>query len=271
MFRIGEFSKLTQVSVRMLRYYDESGLLKPAETDKFTSYRLYDVSQIADLNKIVFLRDLGFGIADIAEALDHWSDDFITEQLDKKRQEIEDKIQAERKRLDKIKLAKEDIQREKISINYNVIIKSIPGYQVFSLRRRVPDYYAEGYLWKEMTAYVSRHNITLTGETFSIYHDLDYREKDVDIELCAVVDQMQESRDGFVYRNTEPVPVMASTMVYGPFENISGAFLALANWLQEHNQYRMAGTSRQIVHRGQWNEEDPAKYLTEIQVPLENM
>ncbi len=45
MFRIGEFSKLTQVSVRMLRYYDEMGLLKPSETDKFTNYRLYSAAR----------------------------------------------------------------------------------------------------------------------------------------------------------------------------------------------------------------------------------
>jgi len=54
MFRIGEFSKLTQVSIRMLRYYDETGLLKPAQIDKFTGYRLYSVDQIPTLHRIVF-------------------------------------------------------------------------------------------------------------------------------------------------------------------------------------------------------------------------
>lgn len=57
MFRIGEISKLTQVSIRMLRYYDEMELLKPAETDKWTGHRLYSVEQIPYLNKIVYLRD----------------------------------------------------------------------------------------------------------------------------------------------------------------------------------------------------------------------
>ena len=64
---------------------------------------------------------------------------------------------------------------------------------------------------------------------------------------------------------------MACTMVYGPFENIAGAYLAFANWLQEHNQYKMGGHSRQIIHRGPWNEENPDKYLTEIQIPLEKI
>lgn len=52
MFRIGEFSKLTQVSIRMLRYYDEAGILTPAEVDKWTGHRLYSVEQIPRLNKI---------------------------------------------------------------------------------------------------------------------------------------------------------------------------------------------------------------------------
>ena len=57
MLRIGEFSKLTQVSIRMLRYYDEVGILKPAEVDKWTRHRLYSVEQIPRLNKILYLRD----------------------------------------------------------------------------------------------------------------------------------------------------------------------------------------------------------------------
>ena len=63
MFRIGEFSKLTQVSVRMLRYYDEAGLLKPAEVDRWTGHRLYSVEQIPRLDRIRYLRDSGFLIS----------------------------------------------------------------------------------------------------------------------------------------------------------------------------------------------------------------
>jgi len=271
MFKIGEFSKLTQVSIRMLRYYDEKGLLKPADTDKFTNYRLYTAEQIPELNRIVFLRDLGFNVSEIAVALDQWSDEFITSQLEDRRKDIEKSIKAEQDKLSKIELAKADIRRDKIAINYNVSIKSIPSYQVFSLRRVVPDYYAEGQLWKEMSAFVDANNIVVSSDTFTIYHDMDYREKDVDIEICAPVARMGNNKNGFTYRNTNPVPIMACTMAYGPFEHIAGAYLAFAGWLQEHNTYKMAGQSRQIVHRGPWNEEIPEKYLTELQIPLETI
>lgn len=268
MFKIGEFSKLTQVSIRMLRYYDETGLLKPSKIDKFTSYRFYSAEQILDLNKIIFLRDLGFNVSEISVALDHWNDDFIAEQLDNKRIEIEKMIKIEKDKLNKIELAKKDLYQEKTALNYNVSIKSIPSYQVFSLRRIVKDYYAEGLLWKEMADFAEKHNIPISNNTFTIYHDTSYKEIDVDIEICAPVSKIGNDICGFTYRNTEPVPIMGCTMVYGPFENISGAYLSFANWLQAHNKYEMTGQSRQIVHRGPWNEENPDKYLTEIQIPL---
>jgi DNA-binding transcriptional MerR regulator len=70
MFKIGDFSKLSQVSVRMLRYYDEQGLLKPARTDRFTDYRYYAADQLPRLNRILALRDLGFTVDQIRRLLD---------------------------------------------------------------------------------------------------------------------------------------------------------------------------------------------------------
>ena len=61
---------------------------------------------------------------------------------------------------------------------------------------------------------------------------------------------------------------MASTMAYGPFSNIAGSYAAFAGWLQQNSRYRMSGPDRQIVHRGPWNEDDPARYLVELQIPL---
>ena len=98
MFRIGEFSKLTQVSVRMLRYYDETGILTPAEVDKWTGHRLYSVEQIPRLNKILYLRDSGLNVSEIALALTKDEQSLLT-QLDKKRMEIENAIQAEQEKL----------------------------------------------------------------------------------------------------------------------------------------------------------------------------
>ncbi|MCL1897161.1 MAG: helix-turn-helix domain-containing protein, partial [Clostridiales bacterium] len=308
MFRIGEFSKLTQVSIRMLRHYDETGLLKPAKTDRFTNYRLYAADQIPILNRIIFLRDLGFNISEISAALGQWDDEYIAGLLEAKSLEIENTIKGEQGKLSRIDQAKKDIGRDRITINYNVSIKSIPAYQVLSLRRVVSDYDSEGQLWQEMAGFAAQNQIPVSSNTFSIYHDAEYKERDVDIEICAPAADIgtsaptadigtnapvadigisapaadieicapaaeadigisaptaaaagvpREGMSGFAYRETEPVPAVACTMAYGPFGNLKDAFLALANWLQEHNQYRMAGPSRLTVHRGPWNEERP--------------
>ena len=62
MFKIGEFSKLSQVSIRMLRHYDKIDLLVPEKTDKFTGYRYYSSDQIEDLNLILKLKKVGFSL-----------------------------------------------------------------------------------------------------------------------------------------------------------------------------------------------------------------
>jgi DNA-binding transcriptional MerR regulator len=59
MLRIGDFSRLSRVSVKALRYYDEIGLLKPVEVDRFTGYRYYSAEQLPRLNRIVALKDPG--------------------------------------------------------------------------------------------------------------------------------------------------------------------------------------------------------------------
>ena len=143
MFKIGEFSRLTQVSIRMLRYYDETGLLKPAIVDSWTGHRQYAVDQIPRLNKILYLRDIGLNVSEIALALT-MNDSSLLALLDKKRSEIECAIREEQEKLRKIAIAKEGLQAEQSDIHYNISIKSIPAYPVLSLRRVVPTYYCEG-------------------------------------------------------------------------------------------------------------------------------
>ena len=70
MIRIGDFSKLSRISVKTLRYYDEMGLLQPVQVDPFTGYRLYEYSQLSDLNRILALKDLGFSLEEIGRLLD---------------------------------------------------------------------------------------------------------------------------------------------------------------------------------------------------------
>ena len=271
MFRIGEFSKLTQVSIRMLRYYDEAGLLKPAKIDKFTGYRLYSVDQIPVLHRIIFLRDSGFQVSEIATTLKNWDRDFIAEELRNKQKEIQASIKEELERVAKIDSAIKDLNKEQMAIHCNVALKKIPSYPALTLRKIIPNYFAEGALWTELGERLERANIRLPQNTlsFAIYYDSDYKETDVDVEVCVILPEPAAYRDSKLFRATEEVETMACFMVYGPFENIGPAFESFARWLSENDRYKMTGLNRQNVHRGPWNEEDPDKYLTEIQIPVE--
>ena len=70
MLKIGEFSSLSQISIKTLRYYDEVRLLKPMYVDEATGHRYYSASQLPRLNRILALKDLGFPLERIAAALD---------------------------------------------------------------------------------------------------------------------------------------------------------------------------------------------------------
>lgn len=265
MFKIGEFSKLTQVSIRMLRYYDERNLLKPARIDTESGYRFYAVEQIPILNKIIYLRDSGFRVAEIAEAL---QEDSMPSLLDKKYAEIKHQIEEEEQKLKKIELARQAWQSGMQPLHYQINIKSIPSYHVLSIRRVIPNYYAEGTLWKELERIAQAEKIEYIEPSFSIYHDEDYREENVDVEVCVPIKGQLPSSSALPLRDTESIPAMACMLVYGAFSNIAGAYQAFAGWLQNQSEYQMKNPSRQIVHRGPWNEPDVEKWLTEIQIPI---
>lgn len=84
MLRIGEFSKLTGVPIRTLRYYDEIDLFKPADIDLFTDYRYYSEEQVEDLNLINKLKKVGFSLEEIKNNWNKFSDEVML----KKKEEL---------------------------------------------------------------------------------------------------------------------------------------------------------------------------------------
>src|SRR6201993_341766 len=100
MFRIGEFSKIAQVSGRLLRYYDEIGLLIPESIDPETGYRYYSARQLPQLNRILVLKELGLSLEQIARLLDQeTSVDEIRGMLNLRKAQIAQSVEEESKRL----------------------------------------------------------------------------------------------------------------------------------------------------------------------------
>lgn len=271
MFKIGEFSKLTQVSIRMLRYYDEIGLLKPAQIDKMTGYRMYHADQIPSLQRIILLKEFKFSTSEIKEALQYWNDKTISQLLQQKKMQIKKEIDEQFNRIEKINIALKDIEQNKIDYSCNVDIKKIPSMKILSIREKLLTYFDEYILWRKLYNFVKQNNIQIKSGLYNniaIYHDIDHKDKDVDVEVGVVVNKLGKNECGFIYRETDEVEKMAYTMVKGSYANLANAYKSLAYWIEEHNESLLEAPSQQICHVGAEDTQDESKYLTEIQIPL---
>src|SRR5690349_13499337 len=115
MFKIGDFSKLSRVSVKTLRYYDELGLLKPAHVDHFTGYRYYSADQLPQLNRILALKDLGFSLEPTQ----------MREILLMKQIELRQRVQDDQARLIRVEARLRLIEQEDTMPTYDVVLKRI--------------------------------------------------------------------------------------------------------------------------------------------------
>ena len=103
----------------------------------------------------------------------------------------------------------------------------------------------------------------------ALYHDIEHKDENVDVEAGVIVDKVGENKDGFVYREVEGEEKVAYAMVYGPYENLAKAYEMLAYYLESHDEHMAEKPSRQICHVGVDDTDNPEEYLTEIQIPLE--
>ena len=139
MIKIGDFARLSQVSVVTLRYYDEVDLLKPVKVDSFTGYRFYSSEQLPRLNRILALKDLGFSLEQIKLVL---ADGLTVEQLRVmlalQRTEVEKHLADEGERLRRIEARLRQIELEDKMPKYDVVIKTTPAMLVASRRVTIP-------------------------------------------------------------------------------------------------------------------------------------
>lgn len=87
--KIGEFAKVCDTGISVLRYYDKQNLIKPVYIDKFTGYRYYSQEQIPIFFRITALKQAGFSLTEIRELLAQFkSDADILELFDKKKAQL---------------------------------------------------------------------------------------------------------------------------------------------------------------------------------------
>ncbi|MGN1025693.1 MAG: helix-turn-helix domain-containing protein, partial [Faecousia sp.] len=126
MLKIGDFSKLSRVSIRMLRHYDEIGLLHPVQIDRESGYRYYSENQLPVAGRITALKDMGFGLADIGEMLDCYEEKAVMERhLRLKRTELLEQSQQTAYRLRLLDTALERLRKDE-TMQYDVTLKTFP-------------------------------------------------------------------------------------------------------------------------------------------------
>ena len=127
MLKIGEFSKLSRVSIRMLRHYDDIGLLKLAETDNFTGYRYYREEQLFVIGRITALKDMGFSLADIIKILDSYDDkDKMDAFLSDRQNELSKLSKETEYKLMLLETAQKRLRKEQ-NMSFDVTVKTIPS------------------------------------------------------------------------------------------------------------------------------------------------
>ncbi len=270
MLKIGDFSRLSQVSVDTLRYYDSLGLLKPTQVDPLTGYRYYAYQQLGRLNRILALKDLGLSLEQISAMLTgEVSAEQLQGMLKLKRAEIEQHLNDEHERLARVEARLRQIERETDMAGYEVVVKQVRPQLVASMRRVMPAHNQIIPLYEELLRYLATHDLTQC-RPITIWRDEGYREHDVDTEAVLTLPAPIPATDKVrVYEL--PGGSMASVVHNGAFNSLHRAYQALNAWI-DTSGYRIVDSVREIYHYSQEPLRfDDETYVTEIQLPVEKI
>lgn len=267
MFKIGDFSKLTLVSIRMLRHYDEIELFKPIKVDETTNYRFYSATQIEQLNTIMMLKALGMSLEEIKNFLDEDQKDVKLTFLKQKEKEIALKIDEDKSRLSKLSHYIKNYNEESNYMKYEVVIKDIqPGYFV-SLRKTIGAYNQEGMVWGEFMNLINKHHVKVLQRSYTRFFG-EPKDDGVDLEVMVEVANIDDQKEGLKFSYMNEIKQAATLLVAGDYEpNIQLGFNYMAKWLEENN-YQMNGPVLTAYIKGPDTEINPDNYLTEIIIPM---
>lgn len=275
MIRIGTFSRISQVPVSTLRYYDELGLLRAAQVDEFTGYRYYTLDQLPRLRRILVLKEMGLGIKEIQHLMaGELSAEELKRMLRAKQDELQAQIQAGRAQLSRLEAWLEQLEQEELMEPDVVSIKKVEPLQVVSVRDVLEDYSDQGRLWDELGAYLETYGIPCGGPGITVYHE--EQEGRIDTEVCLLLAgdgkpaaQPAEGRGRI--GELPGVEQMAFTVYHGPLEKIGDGIKPLLQWI-ERQGYRINGPTREVYLRGpeRHSQTDP-NVIVEIQFPVEKV
>ena len=279
MFRIGEFSRISRVTIETLRHYDALGLLKPANVDPFTGYRYYSARQLVSLNRILALKEVGFSLEEIARILqEKLTHDELRGMLKAQLIRAEQELQAAQKRQERILTRLQHLNLQDNMPEYDVTLKAVEAHTVAAIRETVPKLEHMPQRCSEMFDAIEtwlRANNLPVGPSLSIYYNEGFVDKDIDTECLFIIPDSNARNitppaSPIKVRELDGVPLMASTIATNDFYKKPGGLLpaynAIAQWIEENN-YQIAGPPRELFY----GTAEHGDLTAEVQFPVERV
>ena len=267
LYTIGMFSKINRITTKTLRHYDEIGLLKPEQVDKFTGYRYYTTEQLPKLHQILALKQIGLSLQDIKEIIDNPT--ALNLFLKLKEEEIKRNIKSEEMKLSQIR-SLSNLSKHTIDFMYTPVIRDIPKVTVASIRKTIRNYEELYYISSnvmEKELYRLKCERFEPNYCFTMYHDGEYKEKDIDVEVCERIVSKKEDSEILKFKEIDAVENAISILHKGSYSKFREAYAFIFKWIED-NDYEIIGNPRECYIDGIWNKASEDEWLTEIQIPI---
>ena len=265
MFSIGEFSRMTGITVKALRFYHDERLLLPAHVDRESGYRYYDPSQIERARAIRYLRSLELPVEQIREILADQGQ--MLAALERHKLEIQHRIKQLRgvvRSLDQF-IADERQANIMASVTTDVQEKSLDSMLIAGVRMK-GKYSDCGKGFGKIGRAFGRH---IAGAPFLLHYDTEYKEDDADFEVCMPVKQAKQV-DGVDVRQL-PGARCVALIHKGPYDQLGPSYAKALKYAKDHG-YAIASPTREVYLKGPGMilKGNPKNYVTEIQLPIAN-
>jgi DNA-binding transcriptional MerR regulator len=264
MFRIGDFSRLSRVSVKALRFYDAVGLLKPTYVDRDTGYRYYSATLLPRLNRILAFKELGFSLGEIIRLLEgDLPVNRVRESLQNRREELARSIERERAQLAEVEDWLAEIEQGGSVPDYEVTIKHVAPRLVASVRDTLSSYADADELFDELNSSLKHRGAPL--ERGTIWHTCANQRRSIDCEAVLFLrEPAKVAGRAQVYEL--PGATVACVIHQGSDETCERAYLAARSWIKSHS-YAIVGPNRELYWQGSVAQDDGSG-VTEIQYPI---
>ncbi|MEV8590974.1 MerR family transcriptional regulator [Streptomyces sp. NPDC051180] len=270
MFTIGDFARHGRVSVRMLRHYDAIGLLHPARVDPHTGYRFYAADQLARLNRVIALKDLGFTLEQVGAILDEQVDAHGLRGMLRLRQaELESAVAEARARLAQVGARLRAIESEGRMSTQDVVVKKIPAVRVAELSAVAASFGPQdigpviGPLYDELCGRLERAGVSGFGPGVAYYEDAGRGDGSVVVHAAMTVPE-GTAAEGVEVLVLPGIEAAATIVHRGAMDEILPTAQTLASWIDTHG-YASAGYARELYLECP---DDRAGWVTELQEPV---